>query len=47
MEILNLPEWFLFGYIGQFLPWAAVRSRRLLRPLESPDAAVRASADFM
>jgi len=45
MRILNAPEWLLLAYIGLFLPWAAVRSRRRLAPLESPDPGVRAAAD--
>ncbi|MDH5234792.1 MAG: CPBP family intramembrane metalloprotease [Gemmatimonadota bacterium] len=45
MAILHLPEWFLLGYIGLFLPWAAVRSRSRLRGLESADVEVRHEAE--
>lgn len=45
MAILHLPEWFLLGYIGLFLPWVAVRSRQRFRALESPDAEAREAAE--
>ena len=45
MTIIGLPEWVLLCYLCAFLPWAALRSRRRIRPLESSDPFVRAAAE--